>query len=247
MLSVYHFSRAYCIQNTKAKTCMPAKRAVVKQSLPELITNDLRERILSGDLKEGEAIRQELLADEYDVSRMPVREALKRLSAEGLVHWENNRGGYVMKHSLREIGEIFDLRVLLEVDLFRHAIPEMGEAEFQRCEEIIAAMDESYQEDDVSRWGKLNYDYHCALYSAAGRRLSEEMLARLNVHSDRYVRIHLSVMEQREPAQVEHRNLLNLARAGDVEGACDLLVHHITRTKSELLEMIAAQRKAEEA
>ncbi|MDA5557701.1 GntR family transcriptional regulator [Shimia sp. MMG029] len=224
---------------------MSATRAVKKQSLPELITNDLRERILSGDLKEGEAIRQELLAEEYEVSRMPVREALKRLSAEGLVQWENNRGGYVMKHSLREIGEIFDLRVLLEVDLFRRAIPKMGALEFEKCEEILTDMETSYRQDDVSRWGKLNYDYHCALYSAAGRRLSDEMLARLNVHSDRYVRIHLSVMRQREPAQQEHRKLLELARAGNVDGACELLTRHITRTKAELLEMIAAQRKDE--
>lgn len=106
---------------------MAGRRAVKKESLPEMIASDLRQRILSGELVEGEAIRQELLAQEYDVSRMPVREALKRLSAEGLVHWENNRGGTVVKHSLPEIGEIFDLRILIEVDLFRRAIPRMTE------------------------------------------------------------------------------------------------------------------------
>ena len=225
---------------------MPSPRAVAKKSLPELITDDLRERILSGELKEGEAIRQELLAEEYDVSRMPVREALKRLSAEGLVHWQNNRGGSVIKHSLREIGEIFDLRVLIEEDLFRRAIPAMGAAHFARCEELLAAMEESYREDDVGRWGKLNYDYHCALYAAAGRHFSEDILARLNVHSDRYVRIHLSVMAQREPAKEEHRRLLDLARAGEVDPACALLEHHIARTKSEILELIAAQRGGED-
>ncbi|KKK82780.1 hypothetical protein LCGC14_2799980, partial [marine sediment metagenome] len=64
---------------------MDGRRAVKKQSLPEMIASDLRQRILTGELAEGEAVRQELLAKEYDVSRMPVREALKRLSAEGLV------------------------------------------------------------------------------------------------------------------------------------------------------------------
>ncbi|UWP89195.1 GntR family transcriptional regulator [Aliiroseovarius crassostreae] len=225
---------------------MSGKRAVVKQSLPELIANDLRERILSGELKEGEAIRQELLADEYGVSRMPVREALKRLSAEGLVMWENHRGGSVIKHSLREIGEIFDLRMLIEVDLFRHSIPAMTEGDFLRCEKLLDEMAVSYQDDDVSRWGKLNFDYHCALYAAAKRPLSEEILARLSVHSDRYVRIHLSVMKQREPAKEEHRKLLELAKSGSVDQACALLERHIERTKSSLLELIAAQRAAEE-
>ena len=219
---------------------MAGARVVKKQSLPEMIASDLRERILSGELAEGEAIRQELLAEEYDVSRMPVREALKRLNAEGLVLWENNRGGSVVKHSLPEIGEIFDLRLLIELDLFRRSIPQMGEADFATCERILTEMENS---DDISQWGKLNYSYHMALYAAADRRMSNEFLERLSLHSDRYVRIHLSVMKQREPAKEEHRQLLALARNGEVEAGTALLEQHILRTKTELLEMIAAQRK----
>lgn len=221
---------------------MPARRAVKKESLPEMIASDLRQRILSGELAEGEAIRQELLAQEYDVSRMPVREALKRLSAEGLVHWENNRGGTVVKHSLPEIGEIFDLRILIEVDLFRRAIPQMTTRDFDTCERLLAKMDGAYETEDVSHWGTYNHEYHMALYAAADRRMSVDFLERLHLHSDRYVRIHLSVMKQREPAKQEHRKLLDLAREGDTEGGAALLAQHIERTKRELLSMIERQR-----
>lgn len=219
---------------------MAGARVVKKQSLPEMIASDLRERILSGELAEGEAIRQELLAEEYEVSRMPVREALKRLNAEGLVLWENNRGGSVVKHSLPEIGEIFDLRMMIELDLFRRSIPLMGAADFDACERLLAEMESS---EDVSQWGRLNYRFHMALYAAADRRMSNEFLERLSLHSDRYVRIHLSVMQQREAAKEEHRQLLSFARSGDVEAGTALLQKHIQRTKTELLELIAAQRK----
>lgn len=222
---------------------MAGGRAVRKQSLPEMIVSDLRQRILSGELAEGEAIRQELLAKEYDVSRMPVREALKRLSAEGLVQWENNRGGTVIKHSLHEIGEIFDLRILIEVDLFRRAIPNMTDTHFATCERLLAEMEGSYEADDVSNWGKFNHEYHMALYAAADRSMSMELLERISLHSDRYVRIHLSVMEQRKPARDEHRKLLALARDGNVDGGAALLSQHIERTKMELLQMIAKQRR----
>ncbi len=222
---------------------MAGRRAVKKQSLPEIIAGDLRERILSGELSEGEAIRQEQLAQEYDVSRMPVREALKRLSAEGLVQWENNRGGSVIRHSLSEIGEIFDLRMLIEVDLFRRAIPNMTAENFQACEEILAEMEGSYDADDVSHWGKLNYDYHTALYEAADRQMSKSILERISLQSDRYVRLHLSVMKQREPAKDEHRQLLAYAKEGNVAEAAALLEQHISRTKSELLDMISKQRR----
>ncbi len=222
---------------------MAGRRAVKKESLPEMIAADLRQRILSGELAEGEAIRQEFLAKEYDVSRMPVREALKRLSAEGLVQWENNRGGTVIKHSLREIGEIFDLRILIEVDLFRRAIPHMSDNDFETCERLLAKMENSYEAGDVSHWGVYNHEYHMALYAAADRRMSMEFLERINLHSDRYVRIHLSVMKQRVPAKEEHRQLLEYARKGDAKGGATLLARHIERTKTELLEMIGKQRR----
>ena len=226
---------------------MTGIRAVAKQSLPELIANDLRERILSGEMAEGEVIRQEALAEAYEVSRMPVREALKRLNAEGLVQWANNRGGSVTKHSLREIGEIFDLRTLIEVDMFRRSIPNMTDADCKRCEDILERMETSYDEDDVSEWGALNDDYHSALCAASGQKMAVEILDRLSVQSDRYVRMHLSVMKQRDQAKEEHRELLKLAVAGEVEKACALLTRHVQRTKDELLELIAAKRAAEDS
>ena len=226
---------------------MAGRRAITKQSLPEVIADDLRERILSGELAEGETIRQEALAEEYDVSRMPIREALKRLNAEGLVQWANNRGGSVTKHSLDEIGEIFDLRILIEVDLFRRAIPNMGPNDFARCNALLQQMEASYDDNDVAKWGILNYRYHQALYAASERSLTNELLERINLQSDRYVRMHLSVMKQREPAKKEHQDLLRLAQEGKVEEACEVLTRHIRRTKEQLLEMIAAKRANEES
>ncbi|UWR90618.1 GntR family transcriptional regulator [Phaeobacter inhibens] len=221
---------------------MAARRAISRNTLPDVIAADLRERILSGELAEGEPIRQEALAEEYDVSRMPVREALKRLDAEGLVLFTNNRGATVTKHSLREIAEIFDLRILVEVDLFRRSIPAMTTTDFARCSQILDEMDASYDADDVATWGALNHRYHSALYAAAERKLTNEVLQGLSLHSDRFIRMHLSVMKQREPAKAEHRDLLALAQARDIDAACAALTWHISRTKEELLTLVAENR-----
>jgi len=221
---------------------MAGKRAVSRNTLPDVIANDLRERILSGELAEGEIIRQESLADEYDVSRMPIREALKRLDAEGLVQFTNNRGASVTKHSLPEIAEIFDLRILIEVDLFRRAIPAMTSTDFALCNQLLEEMEASYDANDVGKWGTLNHQYHSALYAAADRKLTNDVLQGISLHSDRFVRMHLSVMEQREPAKKEHRDLLRYAEARDVEKACATLRDHITRTKDALLRLVAENR-----
>lgn len=224
---------------------MSSKRAITRQSLPDVIANDIRERILNGDLPEGFTIRQEALAKEYDVSRMPVREALKRLDAEGLVQLTNNQGAMVTKHSLDEIGEIFDLRILIEVDLFRRAIHAMTADQIERCEEVLEAMEASYDADDVSKWGAMNFKYHAALYAPAGRGLTNDVLQRINLQSDRYVRMHLSVMKQLGPAREEHRELLALARAGKVDEACALLTRHISDTKDNLLKLMTTKRADE--
>ena len=90
----------------------------------------------------------------------------------------------------------------------------------------------------------LNHQYHSALYAAADRRLTNDVLQGISLHSDRFVRMHLSVMEQREPAKKEHRDLLRFAEARDIEGACTTLREHITRTKDELLRLVAENRSA---
>lgn len=226
---------------------MGGKRSITRQSLPDVIAGDIRERILNGDLSEGVTVRQEALAEEYNVSRMPVREALKRLDAEGLVQLTNNQGATVTKHSLDEIGEIFDLRILIEVDLFRRAIPAMTQSQLANCQKILEAMEASYDADDVGKWGSLNYEYHSALYAPARRGLTNDLLGRINLQSDRYVRMHLSVMKQRDPAREEHRELLELVRAGNTEEGCALLTRHIAQTKANLLDLMSAKRADEDA
>ncbi|QUX93877.1 GntR family transcriptional regulator [Marinomonas sp. CT5] len=221
---------------------MIKKRSVVRQSLPDVIVADLRQRILSGDLAEGELIRQELLAEEYDVSRMPIREALKRLDAEGLVVFTNNRGATVTKHSLEEIAEIFDVRMMLEVDLFTRAIPLMQDEHFEQCEALLKEMEFSYQSGDVAAWGPLNARFHGALYAASDRKLTSQLLERASLQSNRYVSMHIDQLKKSESAHQDHSQLLQLARQRQVEAAAEQLRAHIENTKLQVLEHIAVFR-----
>lgn len=222
---------------------MALKRAVVRQSLPDVIVADLRQRILSGDLEEGELIRQELLAEEYDVSRMPIREALKRLDAEGLVVFTNNRGATVTKHTLEEIAEIFDVRMMLEVDLFTRAIPLMQDDHFELCESILKEMELSYERGDVAAWGPLNARFHGTLYAAADRALTTNLLERASLQSNRYVSMHIDQLKKSKSAQQDHSDLLMLARQRNVNAAADKLRSHIENTKQQVLEWVTSSRR----
>src|SRR5213596_2959 len=99
----------------------------------------LRERILRGDFPEGEPLRQDALADELGVSRIPVREALRQLEAEGLVTFSPHRGAVVSTLSIQEIIELFELRAEIESDLMRRAIPLMTLDDDARAKDILDA------------------------------------------------------------------------------------------------------------
>ena len=100
-----------------------AAHRIHRQSLPEALAASLQERILNGEFKDGEPLIQEAIAEEYEVSRMPVREALRQLEASGLIVLKTHKGAVVTSIPTEQIGELFDLRALLECDILGRAIP----------------------------------------------------------------------------------------------------------------------------
>src|SRR5689334_17529071 len=126
----------------------------VKRTIADQVAELIRQRILSGQLKGGQPIRQEHLAAELGVSRIPLREALKQLAAEGFVSIASHKGAVVAELSVEEVEELFDLRLKLETWLMELAMPAMTDAE-------VADLDTNLQEqrrpDALSRWGELNW------------------------------------------------------------------------------------------
>ena len=104
----------------------PGIAPIQRQTIASMTVEALRERILRGDYPEGEPLRQDALADDLGVSRIPVREALRQLEAEGLVTFSPHRGAVVSTLSLDEIDELFELRAEIECDLLCRAIPKMS-------------------------------------------------------------------------------------------------------------------------
>lgn len=221
----------------------PAERdagthSIKRQSVPEAVAASLRDRILSGEFADGEQLRQEAIAAEYEVSRMPVREALRQLEAEGLVRFQTHKGAIVTKLSPKEVGELFDLRVLLETDLLQHAIPRMTEPDFAVTEGVMRRLETAYRDRDASAWGAVNWEYHRSLYAPADRSQTMSLALTINNQTDRYVRLQLLLTGEIDRAERDHRELLLLCRAGDVERAVPFLRKHILDTKNELLDVM---------
>ena len=106
----------------------------IAPSASEIIAKHLREAIIAGHFAEDEPIRQDDIAQLFNVSKIPVREALKRLEAEGLVLFQRNKGAVVTRISEPELAQMFEVRVLLEAQAIRLAVPNMDETTFARAE-----------------------------------------------------------------------------------------------------------------
>lgn len=212
--------------------------SIKRQSVPEAVAASLRDRILTGEFADGDQLRQEAIAAEYEVSRMPVREALRQLEAEGLVRFQTHKGAIVTKLSPREVGELFDLRVLLETDLLQHAIPRMTEPDFAATEGVMRRLETAYHERDASAWGAVNWEYHQSLYDPADRPQTMSLAVTINNQTDRYVRLQLLLTGEIDRAERDHRELLLLCRARDIKRAVPFLRKHILDTKNELLDIM---------
>ncbi len=213
------------------------------KSVNEMVTDRLRESILSGEFAEGEYLRQQTLARRYGVSEIVVREALRRLQTEGLVEIQRRKGARVSQLSVAEVNELYELRILLEELITRRAVPNCPAEVLEQAERILAAGEE---ERDPVRWLALNREFHNTL----GRSSRQPHLLRfandLRLMVERYLRMSLGILHGFEVAQREHREIVAAYKAGDPELAARRMGAHLRRTADMIAAFLVSRGHAHE-
>jgi DNA-binding GntR family transcriptional regulator len=217
-----------------------------RQTLAGMTLDAVRERILSGAYPEGEPLRQDAIADELGVSRIPIREALRQLEAEGLVVFNPHRGAIVSSLSLDEIEEVFALRADIESGLLRRAIPLLDAEHLRRAAEILARYEHALRVHDVLAYGELNWQFHSTLYDPAGRPVTLAIVQRLHHQSDRYLRMQLALTHGEHRANEEHRAILEAARRHDVRKGAALVREHILGAGRALTSFLREHREGQQ-
>lgn len=202
------------------------------KALHQDIRDQLREDILSGTLPAGTPLRQDALAERFNASRIPVREALRQLEAEGLIAHQLNRGAVVAGMSVEDICELLDIRVALECHAARQAVPNMVERDFQAMESILAAYSEA---QTIPEWAEFNRRFHLALSAPANNTRLVRLIEEFCLNTDRYTHTAMSRATGKDKPQEDHFRIVEAARAGDAERVAALLEVHILDTKKELM------------
>lgn len=197
-----------------------------------VLAQRLREAIDAGRWQPGELLRQEQIAAEYGVSRIPVREALAQLQSEGLLEIAHYRGARVSRPQAAEIDELFDLRLLVESDLLTRAFSRHDQRSLR---ELTRLQDRLEDADDRLGWISGDIAFHEALYGPAERPRSLALFRQLRAPIDRFSAQALGPRARKQGWADEHRQLIAAVVAGDATAARMVLEQHLQATRAVVL------------
>lgn len=210
----------------------------VKANTPDLIAATLRNAILQGRYRANEPLRQDTLARDLGVSKIPLREALVQLKAEGLVTLLPKRGAVVSRLSGSEVAEIYAMRIALETVAIERAMPGLGQADLIRARSVLEIID---CEADRAQWGELNWEFHATLYQAAQMPLLLQTIQTLHNNVNRYLIIYLDRLSGLDLSRKQHWDLLDACREKDLPRATAVLKTHLNQASENLVSYLSFQ------
>jgi DNA-binding GntR family transcriptional regulator len=202
-------------------------------SAADQVAADLRRRILAGDIVPGERIRQEEVAERFGVSRLPVREALRMLEAEGLTELETKKSARVPLLDMHQVALMYQMREKLEPLALTESIPNLTDAQIDRLDEL---QDRIAKDDDLQHFLDLDRELHLLSYSGCDSDQLIGAVTRLWNSTQYYRRVFMTVTgpKRRWVVNAEHALLLDAIRRRDVVDAEHFSCVHIRRTRIEL-------------
>jgi DNA-binding GntR family transcriptional regulator len=211
---------------------------IAVRTLADRVYDIVRDRILAGELAGGDPIRQDGIAAELGISKIPLREALTRLEQYGLVSSHANRGYVVSALTTEEAEELFALRLKLEPDAMLEGSRRATEADRVAAGQALAALNAQTEAGEVDH-GLRNRSFHMALIEPGGGRITLALVERLVILSGRYVHLHLRPAGRASRAQAEHAELFACWSRGDLERLEQSCRAHIGETLADLRRQLS--------
>jgi DNA-binding GntR family transcriptional regulator len=180
------------------------------------IVEEIRRAIFDARIIPGERIRQDVLAGELGVSKVPVREALKTLTAQGLVTYTMNAGFSVARLNQDTLRETYRMRALLEDDLL-DPLPQISDDTLKDLNSLNLGMQEASEREDISSIVAMNHDFHFAIFSLTGQELTIAMLERLWDLSASYHSTYLLDADSRRRVIDQHSEIIAALKNADGE------------------------------
>lgn len=225
----------------KSKTAHPHRD---DSSVADRIERVLAERIISGSLAPGERLKQDHLADEFGASHVPVREAFRKLEAQGLLVSKPRCGVRVTQIDPALVTEVTEMRAALEGLALQHAIPRLHHNDLARAEQALI---EGEASDAIVDWEAANRRFHLALITPCGMPRLLASITDLHRSDARFLFATWRELDWQQRSATEHRDILDALRRGQGERARGLLEGHIREAGKALVERLRTLHTGESA
>lgn len=210
----------------------------IQRTISAQIAKLLRQRILSGHYPGGEQLLQDAIAAEFGVSKIPIREALVQLSAEGLVDIQAHRGFQVRAMSLAEAEEVLGLRLMIEPLVCAEGARLARQEDHLEAETILDALNRRVAARRMDEAGELNLAFHLALTVPRLQPIATEIVSRLLAISQRYSQVHMTVPGRAARSIEEHTAIFEAWKAGRAKEVSRSIRIHIEETRDDLVDML---------
>ncbi len=200
-------------------------------SLTDEIVDIIRDRILKGEYKIGEKIKENQIATEFKVSRTPIREAFKQLENEGLIDYIPNRGCFAKGFTRQDIEDIYAVRKALEIMAVEWAVNRISDGQIEALQGQIELMEFYTAKKDSDKVLELNATYHEIIYDAAGSRFMAQILRSYKEYIEQTRKVILYEQAYLEEILQEHKSILAAIIARDVESAKASMGAHLEESQ----------------
>ena len=208
-------------------------------SAADQVANALRLAILNGEFSPGQAVPQEQIAARFGVSRIPVRDAMNQLQAEGLLHVVPSKGSFVANPTPDEICETYEIRVLLELEALRLAFRHLSAQSLAKAERWLREFE---LETEPAQLGEIDREFHAALYAPAKKGKLFELINSLRTLTNRGYYLQMSTPTHLKKCQAAHREIFENCKKRNLRAAKDALRRHLLAAGSFVAEAAAKFR-----
>ncbi|MBR0085593.1 MAG: GntR family transcriptional regulator [Lachnospiraceae bacterium] len=208
-------------------------------SLRISVFNALKNAIMRGELKPGERLMETHLADRLDVSRTPVREAIRMLDKEGLVVMVPRKGAHVAAMTEKDLTDVIEVREAIEklaIELTSRRITDTGIKQLERAE---AKFEKALKSNDYNEMAEADAAFHDVIFKATGNPCLMEILNNLSTRTYRYRLQYISDNSVHEKLIKEHKDIVTSLKKHDAKKALESMTEHIENQKQAVAEMIA--------
>jgi DNA-binding GntR family transcriptional regulator len=203
------------------------------------IEDQIRQAILDGHLKPGERLVESAIAEQLQLSRAPVREALSALEREGIIDYLPRRGYFVVEFTPKDIEEIYSLRLLLEIGALRRAIHQFSEADIQKMQDIVETLGHVEEKWEQSRIASLDLSFHELICKAADHQRLHSVWERMRMQTGMLMGVTTRTHYDRPQNHKQfHQSILDAILDKDLARAEMLLSEHILDAQQRALRQM---------